>query len=266
MINRNVLTQVNQDSGSLTFATTVAHKFTEGGQYKGLLYRRGNAVAQFAMSVGGKGGPDGSAESATLPSKVDVDLTSLEMPNAVSAPADDCGCCGEEESGDYAVAEGGYAVFRVPAGAAGGYAVELYKAAETGRGEKVFDSRALDKDDILAVVLLRPGTYSVANVRGSAKAELKVAYPEKIPKLLEPVKISCAGDKIRPEEIKVYPTQGIVFSFEGPSQIKIDLVKPDDRPRGNTARSSAEVPPGHTGAKKHSRRLQLMSRHRTGVR
>ena len=48
------------------------------------------------------------------------------------------------ESGAMRVASEGYAVFKVPAGAVGGYAVELYKLGEAGRGKKVFDSRALE--------------------------------------------------------------------------------------------------------------------------
>jgi len=54
-------------------------------------------------------------------------------------------------------------LFKVPAGAAGGYAVELYKSGESGRGKKVFDSRALGAGDTLAVG--KPVRFSVKLTR-----------------------------------------------------------------------------------------------------
>jgi hypothetical protein len=276
MINRNLFTQVNQDSGSLTSATTVVHRFAEQGEYRGVLVdRRGVATGEFSISVGEEKRPEHQEEGgheAAFPASVQVDLTSLQASSlgaaghaSSSASGDDdgCGCDDEEEGqgGTMRVAPQGYAVFNVPAGAAGGYAVELYKSGESGRGKKEFDSRALGESDMLAVVLLRPGTYSVTNASNGTKANLKVAYPEKAPGLLEPVKVVCAADGIRPNDIRVHPTQGLVFSFETPSRVKIDLVAPEDRARP----SAPAAPPkaasqGTTTAKKHSRRLQLYPR------
>ena len=269
IINRNLITQVDQDSGLLTSATTVVHRFGEDehGEFKGVLYdRRAVAVAEFSISVGGDE-PEGSEKhqgrhSAHLPMSVEVDLTSLH-PTAAgqespTAGWEDCECEDEEVGGALKVASEGYAVFKVPAGAAGGYAVELYKSGESGRGKKVFDSRALGPGDLLAVVLMRPGTYSVTNANNGTKAELKVAYPEKPLGLMEPVKVTC-GSAIHPDVISVQPTQGLVFSFEAPSRIKIVLVTPEDR-----ARPVAKAPPSRAsqGAAKHSRRLQLWPRGR----
>jgi hypothetical protein len=274
IINRNLITQVNQDSGSLTSATTVVHKFGEGehGGYKGVLYdQRAVAVGEFSISVGGDE-PEKSEEheeghtGQNLPMSVEVDLTSLH-PTATSAASqgspssdwEECGCEDAGAGGALKVASEGYAVFKVPAGAAGGYAVELYKSAKSGRGGKVFDSRALGKSDLLAVVLLRPGAYSVTNASNGTKAELKVAYPEKPLGLLEPVKVTC-GSAITPAVIKVQPTQGLVFSFETPSRVKIVLVTPEDRARP----VAPKTPPSRAlqGAAKHSRRLQLWPRAR----
>jgi hypothetical protein len=269
MINRNLFTQVNQDSGSLTSATTVVHRFAEQGEYTGVLIdRRGVATSEFSISVGEEKRPEPQegGHEAPFATSVQVDLTSLQTSSlravgqASSASGDDgCGCDDEGQSGTMRVAPEGYAVFKVPAGAAGGYAVELYKSGESGRGKKVFDSRALGASDMLAVVLLRPGTYSVTNASNGTKADLKVAYPEKASGLLEPVKVVCAADGIRPNAFRVHPTQGLVFSFETPSRVKIDLVAPEDR-----ARPSAPAPPPKAAsqgtAKKHSRRLQLYPR------
>jgi hypothetical protein len=272
IINRNLITQVNQDSGLLTSATTVVHKFGGGehGEYKGVLHdRRGVAVGEFSISVGG-GEPKSEEHQEghtgqQLPMSVEVDLTSLN-PTAASegSPAsgweEDCECEDDEGAGGaLKVASEGYAVFKVPAGAAGGYAVELYKSAESGRGEKVFDSRALGRSDLLAVVLLRPGAYSVTNTSNATKAELKVAYPEKPLGLIEPVKVTC-GSAIRPDVISVHPTQGLVFSFETPSRVKIVLVAPEDRAR--PVAPKAPLSRASQGTAKHSRRLQLWPRAR----
>jgi hypothetical protein len=274
IINRNLVTQVNQDSGSLTSATTVVHKFGEGehGGYKGVLYdRRAVAVGEFSISVGGDEPEksekhEGGHTGQHLPMSVEVDLTSLH-PAAASAASqgsptsdwDECECEDEGVGGALKVASEGYVVFKVPAGAAGGYAVELYKSAESGRGKKVFDSRALGRSDLLAVVLLRPGAYSVANASNGTKAELKVAYPGKPIGLIEPVKVTC-GSAIRPDVITVQPTQGLVFSFETPSRVKIVLVTPEDR----ATPVAPKAPPSRAsqGAVKYSRRLQLWPRAR----
>lgn len=270
MINRNLFTQVNQDSGSLTSATTVVHRFAERGEYRGVLIDgRGVAVGEFSMSVGGDEERRERRESALrapLPMSVHVDLSSLHASSlsaggqASPGSEEECEGCGDgEQSGTMRVASEGYAVFKVPAGAAGGYAVELYESGESGRREKVFDSRALGPRDMLVVVLLRPGTYSVTNASNGTKAELKVAYPEKAPGLLEAVKVVCAADGIHPDAIRVRPTQGLVFSFETPSRVKIDLVSPEDR-----ATPSAPSAPRRTAAqgkaKRQPRRLYLYPR------
>lgn len=270
VINRNLIAQVNQDSGLLTSATTVVHRFGKGehGEYNGVLYdRRAVAVGEFSISVGGDEPEkderdEGSRTGQYFPMSVEVDLTSLH-PAAASQGSptsgwEECACEDEGAGGALKVASEGYVVFKVPVGAAGGYAVELYKSAESGRGEKVFDSRALGRSDLLAVVLLRPGAYSVTNASNGKKADLKVAYPEKPLGLIEPVKVTC-GSTIRPDFISVQPTQGLVFSFETPSRVKIALVTPEDR-----ARPAPKAPPSRAsqGAAKHSRRLELWPRAR----
>jgi len=271
MINRNLFTQVNQDSGSLTSATTVVHRFAEQGEYRGVLIdRRGVATAEFSISVGEEKRPghQEGADGATLPKSVQVDLASLQAPSlstadqASSASAEDgCGCEDEGQDGPMRVASEGYAVFKVPAGAAGGYAVELYKSGESGRGKKVFDSRALGAGDTLAVVLLRPGTYSVTNASNGTKADLKIAYPGKATGLLEPVKVVCAADGIRPNAIRARPTQGLVFNFETPSRLKIDLVAPEDRTRPSAPSAPPKV--ASRGMAKRGRRLRLFPRRPT---
>jgi hypothetical protein len=70
-------------------------------------------------------------------------------------------------------------------------------------------------------------------VETKAKAELVVDYPEigKIPKQPQATKVECSQNAITPEKIKINPTESLLFSFKAPSRIKIELLKPEDRPR-----------------------------------
>jgi hypothetical protein len=279
-INSNVFTQVNQDSGSLTAATTVVHRFAEPGEYHGILRYASSGsgvIREFTIVVGGAGGHhhhhhhhddddygrhtgsdsqvgagshgggmDASGVGGATPqqelTKVDIDLRDLHMAGqgttttaaAMTAEQDGwCDDCGDSsgDGGQFELGVGGYAVFSVPAGAGGGYVVEVYKAGGAGVGSKVFDNRELKENDILALILLRPGVYSVANSLDGAKAELTVGYPEASLGQMEPVEVACTKGTINPDKIKVKSTQGMVFSFETPSRIKVELVTPDDRPR-----------------------------------
>jgi hypothetical protein len=255
MINRSALNQVGSDSGSLTSSATVAHRFPEAGEYRGLLHTRGQAVREFTVSVR-KGreatAPDIAPEGAPQLTKVDVNLRHLYMPMRAAD--------GDSGTTHFELDVGGYAVFRVPAGTMGGYAVEVYKMTAKGFGDKVFDSRELNEEDLFAAVILRPGSYSVANAIGGTKAELTVAYPEKIPKQLEPVKVKFTKDAIVPAKIRIHCTQGLVFSFGTPSRVKIELVTPEDRP----PRTRPSRPSSSAGTrKKVARRLRITPRHST---
>ena len=226
IINRHMFTEGNVDSGSITMRTTVVHKFSEPGEYLGNVMKGKAVVGQFRIVVGKKqeATAAANAKSAEMsPSagstQAHIDLQQMEAPAARSGQA--------PVANRFVVGADGYAVFKASAGA-GGYAVEVFKAAE--KGAKVFDSRELKGDDLLYVLVLRPGTYSVTNALTNARAELVVAYPEKgMPRNLEPIRVESGASSISPQRLDVKPMQGIVFSFKAPSRIKIDLVKPEDR-------------------------------------
>ena len=74
------------------------------------------------------------------------------------------------------------------------------------------------------------------------------------------MKVVCAADGIRPSAIRVHPTQGLVFSFETPSRVKIDLVAPEDRARPSAPAAPPPKAASQGAAKKHSRRLELYPR------
>ena len=155
-------------------------------------------------------------------SQVNIDLKSLDRPvaNQIDSLSSNC----------FQVRTGGYAVFHV-SGGAGGYSVELLKTGE--QKTKVFDSKKLDENDNFIATVLRPGTYSITNIDNKTRAELVVAYPEigKIPKQPQAVKVECTAKAITPGKIKINPTEPLLFSFKTSARIKIELTKPEDRPR-----------------------------------
>lgn len=255
IINRHMFTEGNIDSGSITMRTTVVHKFSEPGEYLGNVIKGKTVVGQFRIVVGKKPEAAMNAKPAEMPSgptQAHIDLQQMEAPASRSGqPA---------VANRFAIGPDGYAVFKASAGA-GGYAVEVFKAAE--KGAKVFDSRELKGDDLLYVLVLRPGTYSVTNALANARAELVVAYPEKgMPRNLEPARVE-SGSSISPQKLDVKPMQGIVFSFKAPSRIKIDLVKPEDREQVAGAKEKvqqAQSKSAKAPGKKVLRRIRITPR------
>jgi hypothetical protein len=98
------------------------------------------------------------------------------------------------------------------------------------------------------VTLIRPGTYSVRNVAGKARAEIVVSYP-KIGKQPhrpdEPIEIVCTEKTFRPARIRVQAAQGQLYRVRTSSRIAIELVEADDGPRRSRPKQ-----PGRTAPKK----------------
>ncbi len=215
MINRYIFSQVNLDSGALTVLASVVHKFSEPGEYSGEIRRGEMEVGQFKILVG---------QTATPQLSVKIDLKSLDLP--VSQPLKNkiCDC--------FAINPEGFVSFFVSTGA-GGYFVEIQKSGKECGGAKVFDNRELKQEDMFVATVLRPGLYRVINATTKAEAELTVAYPEigKTPRSSQAIHLECNEKAIFPTSIFVNPGQGLVFRFKVPSRIKIELVKPEDRPK-----------------------------------
>ncbi len=221
VLNPLVFSQIGADSGALTMMTVVLHKVGEEGMYDGTIFRGSDTVGMFRVAVIESENVGSCGEN---PSQANIDLKSLDLPvpDHIATKASSC----------YKVREGGYVVFHV-SGGVGGYSVELKKTGSEKGGTKVFDSCKLGENDNFVATILRPGTYSIANVDTKAKAELVVAYPEvgKIPKQPVAIKVECTAKAINPGKIKINPTEPLMFSFKVPSRIKIELTKPDDGPK-----------------------------------
>jgi hypothetical protein len=222
MINRFMFSQTNLDSGSLTMLTSIIHRFSEPGEYHAAILRGEDTVGRFSIAVGDRKMTQ-AASSAEWQQSINIDLKRLDLPGSQHLESEACHC--------FMLKPGGYAVFHVSTGA-GGYSVEIRKTGTEHGGVKVFDSRQLKDEDILTATVLRPGTYSITNVNTKAKAGLVVAYPEigKIPKQPETVQIECTRNALIPDKIRINPTEGLLFRFKTTSRIKIELIKPEDRP------------------------------------
>jgi hypothetical protein len=246
-INRNFIAQTNSDNAFLTSMTTVVHKFPEPGEYEGVIYFRGSPVRSFRIGVTKPS--TAAAGSSSVSTKVEIDMRALYLARGT-----------ETEEARYALEAGGYAVFRVPAGTPGGYSVEIRQSSEGREGPKVFNSRELNVDDIFAVVMIRPGKYKIECTTGAShksEAQLTVAYPDKSLAPLNPVKLDCGKDGIIIGQVDVHPMQGLVFSFGAPSQIRVELVTPDDRQRVTVPKPG----PRATEKKRLTRRYSMFPTH-----
>lgn len=213
-INWPMLTQSGLDSGSLTMLGVVIHKFSESGEYIGTILRKSKDVGSFRLSVG--------KDCPTM--QVDIDLETVVKSTRALAR--------RKSNGKFAVNPDGYVVFHVSRGL-GGYTVVVDRISEDSKTERLFDSSKLMEGDMFAVTMIRPGTYSVANVYTDAQGEIVVAYPKvgKVPyRPLKPVSIKCTEKGFSPDKIKIKPAQGQVYNLKTQSRIKITLIKPDDGP------------------------------------
>ena len=219
VLNPLVFSQINLDSASLTMLTSTIHKVSEAGNYDGTIMRGSDTVGLFRLTAIDVPPTDCASEAK---SQVNIDLKSLDLPvsDHIESLSNNC----------FKVRTGGYAVFHV-SGGAGGYSVELQKIGE--QKTKVFDSKKLGENDNFIATVLRPGTYNITNIDNKTKAEIIVAYPEigKIPKHPQAVKVECNQKAITPGKIKINPTEPLLFSFKTTSRIKIELTKPEDRPK-----------------------------------
>jgi hypothetical protein len=225
MLNRFIFSEINLDSGSLGVLTSVIHKFPEEGAYNATILRGSEAVGRFSILVGESPQRTTELRQQQRYTQIHVDLKAPDLSLAQVAE--------NRTDNRFLLERDGYAVFHISTGA-GGYRVEVYKTGKEGNNAaKAFDSRELRDDDLFVATVLRPGSYSITNVTNKARAELRVLYPEigKIPRIPEPVSLECTQKAIEPHKIQISPTQPLIFKFQIPSRIKIELVKPDDRPR-----------------------------------
>ncbi len=240
MINRHILSQINVDSGLLTVLTSVAHRFSEAGEYFAILKRAGNDVGRFKIVV---------AEAANMQPSLKIDLQPLELPPQKHFESEKCNC--------YTLKTGGTALFYVSSGA-GGYSLEIHKTNKDNAA-KVFDSLELKAEDLYIATLLRPGSYLIRNTLNKTQAELKIVYPEigKTPRNAPPQSVECSECAITPAKICINPAQALIFCLKVPSRIRIELIKPEDRAKPNEPQLTRQATTKSAKTIPVKRRLQI---------
>ncbi len=229
--DRNLFTQIGLDSGSLTMLGTIVHSFSQAGEYRCVVHEGEHVRAVFIV-----GSDNGSANA-----QVHIDLASL-VPGRKPSHPDGCPSCKEEPAPGhmpprFVVNPRGYAVFHVSRGA-GGYYVHA-RRTDAPQDDKGYDSRSMVEGDLFSAIVLRPGTYSIANSLSAAKGELVVTYPvrgeTKYPPPA-PSRVVSSARAFEPARLQVAPGQGVIFENRVPARIRIKLEKADDGPKKEQGR------------------------------
>ena len=227
-INRFLFSQTTIDSGSLTPHSTLVCKFTDPGEYQGIIMKGSGIVSRFKLNVLDERPHSRLSSLSTINSKETSQLTDVNK--QVSDTSNQINIDLSNIMSTYTLRKGDYAVFYVSTGA-GGYSIEIYRF-EKGSQIKTFDSKELKDGVIFSAMVIRPGTYLITNTLNDAKAELVINYPElgKMKKILIPINIESNTKEIVPNKINIHPSQGLIFRINTLSRIRIELTKPEDRP------------------------------------
>lgn len=223
--NLALFTQTDVDSSALTVHVAVGHAFREPGHYTGSILRGKETVGSFALEV----------DAACSDMQADIDLAA----GASYAP----GTAARQMESDcdpaLRVSPGGMVLFHVGSGP-GGLAARVGPVDEKLAGA-AFDTRKLGADDIIAVTLLRPGTYEATF--GHGKAKLQVAYPDRKAGIrrMDPMVFEASEEGLKPDGAELQPTQGQLYRLSSGGRLRIALVEPDDGPPRDVPGSKARL-------------------------
>lgn len=108
---------------------------------------------------------------------------------------------------------------------------KLEKPGKTPRKGIIYDTKKLNKGDIYACVLLRPGLYEIVH-KNNVMGNILIEYPTRSTNrslLNEPVRIQIHDKSLKSRTVKALPMQGIVFEFETSGSVQVNL-KEEDKP------------------------------------
>ena len=242
--------QTSLDSGALAGLSTVVHKFTQSGPHTLAVVQNDTAVHQMQLNVSIPESTPANVASRVVAAVSDgLNQPGGVQPNVDLARFHQLGNQLAEVAVETAI--GGYVAFHAMTGATG-YAVRVdppptppasegvsrVATAPSGPAE-AFDSRRLGPGDSFATVLLRPGTYRMANANGGSAGTITVSFPVTIPgtpyRPPDPAVVECQAAGFVPASVSLKPAQGIIVHINTPARVTIDLSAPDDGP-GRPAR------------------------------
>ena len=226
----HLFTQIGLDSASLTMLGTVVHQFYEAGEYRCVVHEGPAVKATFIVS----------SDKKSSNAQAVIDLEALVSGAGYGGSGDnDCCCGGDGAKPDaakgpsvFTVNPRGYVVFRVGKGK-GQYYVHA-RRVDAPADNKGYETRMLVEGDSFSAIVLRPGTYELANTVTGAKGRLVVTYPkpgERKYRPGAPIRIAT-GRTFEPAEATIGPAQGVIFEVKASSRITITLLKADDGPQG----------------------------------
>ncbi len=204
MINKAAIAKTNYNSAEVGILTYHALQIKEEGRYLGHIMQGKRIVKTLPISCHEK-----SEEH-----QLNLDFGMLKT-NKISD-------CAKKKGME--IRPEGYIILMNSAGD-GKLHFELEKVDKKPGKALYKNSSALETGDIYACTFLRPGMYNVL-FNGERSTSLQIVYPDaKISrdKVKEPIRVKTGGKYNK--EIKALPMQGVVFEFEEPGQIEIQLLK-----------------------------------------
>ena len=207
-INRAAINKNQFRSAGISVLSYLAHPLNDADMYWAKVYHQNRLVDQFTITCSEK----------CSEKQANIDLAGFHARRSIDR--------GQKA---FELSCGGYALFYDSTGDVD-YHVRLEKASEVKRPTVVFDSKKLDKGDIYAVSLLRPGVYQGINLKNKTEFKVDVLYPEtkdlkKKQETPSTVNIEVTDEGFYPKSVKITPGQGLVFQIKGACNLELDLKK-----------------------------------------
>jgi hypothetical protein len=236
VINPYLFRHRQTKSAAFNNLCTIVHRSTEEGVYAGEVGQGRRVLGTFRLTC------DAKSES----SQVNIDLSTFDAvfrANVPDLPA----------PGNYTVSKDGYVVFHA-SGHHDNLYVKLTKVSKE-KGEPTFDSRRLDKGDIVAFRLWHPGSYTITNEPGGQKAALTVlnADNRKHPDLTkqQPVRVRLSDKGFDPAKIEKWPAQALVITIDTQAALNLQNI---ERAPGRPTSSKSEKEQAKAAPKKGARK------------
>ena len=217
-INKAAFAKTAFESSTVGMLTFIAHPVAKEGNYVGNIYEGDRLMDRFFLTVSEK-------EKNT---QVNVDLGVFNFR--------DLSAQGRKT---FVVQAGGYILFYnskqdIP------YRITLERVNEsTKKMAAEFDTQKLNKKDLFVVSLVRPGKY-IATSDKNKTVNVDVPYPDKKVfeernTIINPITVRLNPEGFENDEVRLLPSQGLIFQVEDPTSIAIRLEKEYTKPDKNAA-------------------------------
>lgn len=225
-INKAAFAKTAFESSTVGMLTFTAHPVAKDGSYVGNVYEGDRLMDRFFLTASEK-------EKNT---QVNVDLGTFNFR--------DLSARGRKT---FVVQTGGYVLFYnskhdTP------YRITLDRVNEnTKKMTAEFDTQKLNKKDLFVVSLVRPGKYTASSDKNKV-VNVDVPYPdkkvfEKRNTIVNPLSVRLNSEGFEKEEVRLLPSQGLIFQVEDSTSIAIRLEKEYTKPEKNAAFNTMPTQP-----------------------